>query len=593
METRVGPVSTSYSARGIPSYSVELWHDGLRKHRLIRGSDRGVVCRKASVQQVEWNDKWVAHQEREAERRRKEAERQSKDELKEQREARRRLAAEQTSDAKRELERLEQILAHTLAINDVIDWESLKDKSPFPEPKPPKPVLLPEPLPYTSPPEPRRTSAAYQPRLGLLDKLLSSRRQRIASECAARYRADHKRWQQEVKRLETKYLRARQEHRHCVQQQKEKFQRELSAWKERGAAFLLRQKESNDAVDERRSAYERGDAAAVAEYCDMVLANSAYPDCFPQEFELDYRPRTKVLVVDYSLPSPDRISVVREVKYVPSRDELVPQLLTTAQAEQLYDSVLYQVALRTVHELFESDVIGCIDTIVFNGWVRSMNLGVGKEVNACVLSLQTRRQEFLAINLANVDSKICFKALKGVGSSKLHSLVPVAPIVQVERNDRRFVPSRDVAQSLDESSNLATMDWEDFEHLIRELFAKEFAIGGGEVNVTQASRDGGVDAIAFDPDPIRGGKTVIQAKRYTNTVGVSAVRDLYGTVMNEGANKGILVTTSDYGPDAYAFVRGKPLTLISGANLLHLLEKHGHKARIDLGQARKQLASHR
>lgn len=36
--------------------------------------------------------------------------------------------------------------------------------------------------------------------------------------------------------------------------------------------------------------------------------------------------------------------------------------------------------------------------------------------------------------------------------------------------------------------------------------------------ITQASRDGGVDAIAFDPDPIRGSKIVIQAKRYTNTV---------------------------------------------------------------------------
>jgi restriction system protein len=134
------------------------------------------------------------------------------------------------------------------------------------------------------------------------------------------------------------------------------------------------------------------------------------------------------------------------------------------------------------------------------------------------------------------------------------------------------------------------MDWEDFEHLIRELFEKEFATSGGEVKVTQASRDGGVDAVAFDPDPIRGGKIVIQAKRYTNVVGVAAVRDLYGTVMNEGATKGILVTTADYGPDAYEFARGKPLTLLSGGNLLNLLEKHGQKAKIDLKEAKRILA---
>lgn len=126
--------------------------------------------------------------------------------------------------------------------------------------------------------------------------------------------------------------------------------------------------------------------------------------------------------------------------------------------------------------------------------------------------------------------------------------------------------------------------------MIRELFEKEFAHAGGEVRVPRASRDGGVDAVVFDPDPLRGGKIVVQAKRYTNTVGVSAVRDLYGTVMNEGANKGILVCTSDYGPDAYAFAKGKPLVLLNGGELLHLLERHGHPARIDLAEAKLLLS---
>ena len=70
---------------------------------------------------------------------------------------------------------------------------------------------------------------------------------------------------------------------------------------------------------------------------------------------------------------------------------------------------------------------------------------------------------------------------------------------------------------------------------------------------------------------------------------MAAVRDLYGTVLNEGATKGILVTTSDYGPDAYGFAKDKPLVLMGGANLLHLLEKHGHRAKIDIKQAREQL----
>jgi len=82
----------------------------------------------------------------------------------------------------------------------------------------------------------------------------------------------------------------------------------------------------------------------------------------------------------------------------------------------------------------------------------------------------------------------------------------------------------------------------------------------------------------YDPRPIFGGKVVIQAKRYKDTVGVSAVRDLFGTMQNEGASKGILVTTSGYGKAAFDFAAGKPLELLDGANLLVLLLDH---ARLD------------
>jgi hypothetical protein len=46
------------------------------------------------------------------------------------------------------------------------------------------------------------------------------------------------------------------------------------------------------------------------------------------------------------------------------------------------------------------------------------------------------------------------------------------------------------------------------------------------------------------------------------------------TMNHEGANKGILVSTSSYGPDAYDFIRGKPIELIDGGGLLYYLEQH-------------------
>jgi restriction system protein len=108
--------------------------------------------------------------------------------------------------------------------------------------------------------------------------------------------------------------------------------------------------------------------------------------------------------------------------------------------------------------------------------------------------------------------------------------------------------------TLDQRPNLMELSPSEFEGLITNLFSKM----GLETRQTQASRDGGVDCIAYDPGPIFGGKVIIQAKRYKNTVGVSAVRDLFGTLQNEGASKRILVTTSGYGKAAFEFAEGSP-----------------------------------
>jgi len=63
---------------------------------------------------------------------------------------------------------------------------------------------------------------------------------------------------------------------------------------------------------------------------------------------------------------------------------------------------------------------------------------------------------------------------------------------------------------------------------------------------------------------------------------VSAVRDLFDTMQNEGASKGILVTTSGYGKASFEFADGKPPELLAGSNLLYLLEKHAEiTARIE------------
>ena len=546
-------------------HEVEIKHEGLHKYRVIRGSDRYVVEQKARAQVNQWDEMWEKKLVKEAEQAEKKRQAQEKEEKK-------LLAAQRTEEAHEKLQELEDTLIYTLNLDDTIDWESLKDKSEYEIAEPKQPEII------NSEKRPKESDSRYQPTLNFFYKIVPSLKKKKESEIREKFEKDIENWEKDKEQKEIQNKKNQEE-----------YNLNLEKWKSEKEEYEKQQAERNQAIDNQKSNYLNKQPTAIIDYCDMVLTHSYYLDVFPQEFDIEYNSETKILIVDYSLPAPEDIPTLKEVKYVQSRDEFDEKYLSIAAEKKLYDGLLYKIALRSLHELYEADVVEAIESIVFNGWVHSIDKATGQEVDACILSIQANKEEFLNINLAQVDPKMCFKNLKGIGSSKLHSLSPIAPIIKIDRDDPRFVSSYDVADGIDENENIAAMDWQDFENLIRELFEKEFNQGGGEVRITQASRDGGVDAIAFDPDPVRGGKIVIQAKRYTNVVGVSSVRDLYGTVLNEGANKGILVSTADYGPDAYNFAKDKPLTLLNGSNLLHMLEKHGHKAKIDLKEAKKEL----
>ena len=230
-----------------------------------------------------------------------------------------------------------------------------------------------------------------------------------------------------------------------------------------------------------------------------------------------------------------------------------------------------------MHELFEADQADALALVTFNGMVDTHDPASGKEVRVAVVSVRAQKMEFLDLRLEKVDKVACLRNLGAQVSNRPDELQAVKPIVEFDMVDRRFIEQGDALSGLETRPNLMDLTPSDFEVLVSNLFSKM----GLDTKLTRSSKDGGVDAVAFDTRPVLGGKVVIQAKRYRDTVGVSAVRDLYGTMLNEGANKGILVCTSGYGPDAYNFSKDKPIELIDGGGLLYLLREHaGTIARI-------------
>lgn len=119
-------------------------------------------------------------------------------------------------------------------------------------------------------------------------------------------------------------------------------------------------------------------------------------------------------------------------------------------------------------------------------------------------------------------------------------------------------------------SKINSLDGFDFENLIAKLMVAL----GYEVDQTKKTGDGGIDIIAHTDKPIIAGKYLIQCKRHKSPIGEPFIRDLYGVMMAEHANKGILITNSNFSPNAVTFAKGKPIELIDGTMLFNLLTEH-------------------
>jgi len=548
-------------------YEVVVVHEGLDEEHLVKATDKRLLIERAESKMKQLDKKWDKLQKGQNQQQKLY------------------LAKRRSERAEQKQLQIESILIECHVIEDKTTLDKLFKDTKFKKSKPAKDKYPSEPVYLPKPREPQRSQFKTRTGCGCLTFLVSTKKQD-----AEKFRYAHDQWNKQIENVEEENRIKREYYEKQCKRIDDEFVIAYNEWSEEKLTFEQEVEEYNSAIKNLIEGYDNKKPEAVGELFRVILDHDELPTWIPRKHDTMFNPNNGILAVEGLLPDFDEMPVLEIVRYVKTRDEFVEKNLAASKQKTIYDKALYQLVLRSIYKVFQWDINEYVESVVFNGFVESTDKATGKQINPCILSIQVSREEFVGLNLEMVDPKECFRKLKGIASSQLFTLTPVAPVLRIEKDDRRFVEGKFVVEGVLEGDNLAAMDWEDFEHLIREIFEKEFAASGGEVKVTRASRDGGVDAVVFDPDPIKGGKVIIQAKRYTNTVGVSAVRDLYGTLLNEGANKGILVSTSDYGPDAYSFAKGKPIVLLNGSELLYLLEKHGHKARIDIKEAKILLA---
>ncbi|MFI2261470.1 restriction endonuclease [Streptomyces tubercidicus] len=395
----------------------------------------------------------------------------------------------------------------------------------------------------------------------------------------ARYQAPPGSWQVGVHRDRAQgEARARYEQDwYAAQAAESRRQSQLAAYRQQydqwAAGALADIRQHNTGITELLSGLRDGDPDAAVEYFSAALYSStAWPEGFPRQVAAAYDPAARQLVLDWELPAYDIVPAAKYVRYMPSVDQEKETARPAAQRRALYRDVLAQSVLLVLRDLFAADTYGTLDSVALNGFVDGVDPVTGRPSQVYLATVMAARSAFDAFQLAQVSAVECLtEGLRGQLAARPDQRTPVRP-ARLPGD----VGGEVVAHGTDGEPDLYEMDPIAFENLIAELFRAM----GMQAVTTQRSGDGGVDVDALDPDPIRGGKIVVQVKRYRHTVPPTAVRDLYGTVQAEGANKGVLVTTSRFGPGSHTFANGKPLGLIAGSELVDLLGRYGLRGRL-------------
>lgn len=163
-----------------------------------------------------------------------------------------------------------------------------------------------------------------------------------------------------------------------------------------------------------------------------------------------------------------------------------------------------------------------------------------------------------------LNAKSRFRRGDQKGTFALKASAPTGVDQQIEAIQKK------VRQDL--RKHLLSMPPQKFEELIRSLLEE---MGFEETETTQYVNDKGIDVRGIlKTNQLTAMKVVIQAKRWTNNIGSVPVRNLRGSLRMVDGEQGIIVTPSDFTPDAKteAQSEGKmPITLINGNQLIDLL----------------------
>lgn len=438
-------------------YWVEVRHKQLNKYQRVHGATPREAHQRADMKIAQWNEQYERKSVLEQRRRQGWAKRELNDLQKIE-------AQTQTTEASLRIEEIESMLLNVIDHLKSNPIRSLRKTINFSERAPTPAARAKYPL------ERQRSDPKYNPKLGLITRLLPFLKNAKIRESDQVFAEDRLAWRSVYEKIAESNEIAQK----VFSEQLARWQASKADCERHNSDFLAN---FNDFLEEVRSREPK----AVIEYFSHILDSIDWPEALEIGFSVDFSPDTGTLCINCEMPSVEDIPNVKFIRYIASREEIEIVKLKQETINNLYDSAIYQIMLCAIYSAFKFDDFIILSSIAVNSWVSYVSKATGTDEVACIASVLTTKEQFEQLHLRRVDAKNCFRHLKGIANARIHELVPVRPVLEINKHDKRFVSSVSVVGGIDIGVNLATLGWEEFEHLVREIFEKEFSQNGGEV----------------------------------------------------------------------------------------------------------------
>ncbi|ROR65550.1 hypothetical protein [Agrococcus jenensis] len=304
-----------------------------------------------------------------------------------------------TQELQDHLQALDSLLAATLSIDDFVDLEALKQPvvhPPFPRwdlespiasppefPDPPMPVLEPVPEP----------------------KALFGKQKKwelAKAEAEHRHSAALAQWNGERARLASLRDANVRLHEQAERERLTALSQARTAYHAQSEARIAQAAKQHEEIDALVAGLAYGVPSAVDEYVTIVLANSVYPEGFDVEHDANFDASSGELVLRVSIPDPAAVPTDRAFKYVRASDEIVAVAQTQKESRERYASIVHQVALRSLHEVFEADRRNLIRSVSLEVGTLTQHPATGRDTFIRFVAVAADRDRFGEFNLGAV-----------------------------------------------------------------------------------------------------------------------------------------------------------------------------------------------